>query len=1025
MKIKGFLTNSRSVVVSFFLAVTIVALALAVTGVYPFGEKQIAVIDMYHQYVPFLSELQYKLQEGGSLFYTWHGAGGSNFWTLLAYYGASPLNLLLAIFPQRYIMEGVTVILLIKIGLAASTMAVFLRSQRRGGGQEDANSQRKGSAQEDANNQGIANSQGEISNQGNAGQEDDGNRGNCNAYEGFDGVGNDGGQGVICKREEPGGQEAAGNREKSDAREDFNGQENIGNQGNVNGQGNALNQGKISAGGIQRKAGGARRKNASGQKKASDAGIVAFATLYALCSYVMAYYWCIMWLDAVVLLPLCILGLNRIIGDGRAVMYTVALGLTVFTNYYMAIMVCIFILCYYPVLYFLKVKNGGARVFFVTAAKAAGYSFLGVAMGAVMLLPTYISMRNAYYFSSDMPADWSFYNDVLDILNQLLPYAELTYREGLPNLYCGMLAVILAVLYVCNKSIALREKLLNLGFLAFLLLSLNINKLDFIWHGFHFPNQLPYRYTFAICFLLIGMAYRVFLRMDTVRVKHLWAVLAAGIGYYLLAQKLMDEQVDDMNLFFYGGVAWLALYGIVLILYRKGIIMKSSFLLLVVVLVAAEMGANTCESFERIGNTYRTSYFENNRDIRKLAEETNEEFARTEMDELYTLNDPAMYHYKGMSQFSSSINANMTRLMEKVGLDGSPGRNRFNYNQTSPVTNAMLNVKYIIAKNLEVKDPDFTQVEKSGHSRLYESKYPLSIGYMAGNEIRTWDTESVNPFDVLNDYVRAATSNTYRKVFYSVAAPAISAKNAKVEMTADGTFSVKSSDSNKSARVTLTYTSDKTQKYYVFFETASAKRINVSNGNKIDDIEIRNDCGSVVNIGSIEEGRSFTVTIDYEKGKDSTITGYVCYLEQEAWDGAYGILSQNLMRVTKSGDTFLEGMVEAEQDGVLVTSVPYEEGWRLTVDGTEQKIHELTGGVLISVPLKAGEHHIRLDFRPPGIAAGAAVSGIAIVLLAIFQLIERHRRKLLYEVRKAEDAAIAAQESMSDDNSGEISDSGM
>ena len=211
----------------------------------------------------------------------------------------------------------------------------------------------------------------------------------------------------------------------------------------------------------------------------------------------------------------------------------------------------------------------------------------------------------------------------------------------------------------------------------------------------------------------------------------------------------------------------------------------------------------------------------------------------------------------------------------------------------------------------------------------------------------------------------------------------------------------------------------------MFFEKASAKRINVSNGNKIDDIEIRNDCGSVVNIGSIEEGRSFTVTIDYEKGKDSTITGYVCYLEQEAWDGAYGILSQNLMRVTKSGDTFLEGMVEAEQDGVLVTSVPYEEGWRLTVDGTEQKIHELTGGVLISVPLKAGEHHIRLDFRPPGIAAGAAVSGIAIVLLAIFQLIERHRRKLLYEVRKAEDAAIAAQESMSDDNSGEISDSGM
>lgn len=913
MKIKGFLTNNRSVAAAFLLAVTLVTLALAVTGVYPFGEKQIAVIDMYHQYVPFLSELQYKLQEGGSLFYTWHGAGGSNFWTLLAYYGASPLNLLLAIFPQRYIMEGVTVILLLKIGLSASTMAVYLRSQGKFGGHRNASS-----------------------------------------------------------------------------------------QGKFGGHGNASRQGK-----------------------SGDAGIVVFATLYALCSYVMAYYWCIMWLDAVVLLPLCILGLNRLIEDGRAVMYTVALGLTVFTNYYMAIMVCIFILCYYPVLYFLKVQNGGMRTCIVTTAKAVGYSFLGIAMGAVMLLPTYVSMRNAYYFSSDMPADWNFYSDVLDVLNQLLPYSELTYREGLPNLYCGMLVVIFVVLYVCNKSIALREKLLNLGFLIFLLLSLNINKLDFIWHGFHFPNQLPYRYTFAICFLLIGMAYRVFLRMNTVRVRHLWAVLAAGIGYYLVAQKLMDEQIDDMNLFFYGGVAWLALYCIVLLLYRKGSIPKNSFLLLIVVLVVAEMGANTCESFDRIGNTYRSSYFANSGDIRKLAEETNKEFARTEMDELYTLNDPAMYHYKGLSQFSSSINANMTQLMEKVGLDGSPGRNRFNYNQTSPVTNAMLNVKYIIAKNLALKDPDFTQVGKSGHSRLYESKYPLSIGYMTGNEIRTWDTDSENPFDVLNDYVRAATSNTYRKVFYNVAAPAVSAKNAKVTMTADGTFTVKSSDQDKSARVTLVYTSDKTQKYYVFFETAHAKSINVSDGNKVDDIELRNDCGSVVNIGSIEEGKSFTVTIDYEKGEDSTITGYVCYLEQEAWDGAYDILSQNLMKVTKSGDTFLEGMVEAKQDGVLVTSVPYEQGWRLAVDGTEQNIHELTGGVLISVPLTAGEHHIRLDFRPPGIVAGAAVSGIAIVLLVIFQLVNRHRRKLFYEVLKEEDATIAAQASMSDDNSGDISDNGI
>ncbi|MEI3517966.1 MAG: YfhO family protein [Clostridia bacterium] len=53
------------------------------------------------------------------------------------------------------------------------------------------------------------------------------------------------------------------------------------------------------------------------------------------------------------LLPLCILGLNRLIDNGRAALYTVSLALIVFTNYYMAIMVCIFIIgvLFCPVFY--------------------------------------------------------------------------------------------------------------------------------------------------------------------------------------------------------------------------------------------------------------------------------------------------------------------------------------------------------------------------------------------------------------------------------------------------------------------------------------------------------------------------------------------------------------------------------------------------------------------------------------------------------------------------------------------------
>lgn len=858
---------------AFFLPVALMILAFAVMGIYPFGENQIAVIDMYHQYVPFLGELQDKLQTGGSLFYTWNGASGSNFWNLLAYYGASPLNLLLILFPKKFLMEGVTVILLLKIGLSGSTMAVYLRS-------------------------------------------------------------------VVLDRE-------------------------------------------------------GRR---------ADVSLVGFATLYALCSYVMAYYWCIMWMDAVALLPLCILGLHRILEGRSGVLYTVCLALTVFINYYMAIMVCIFILCYYPVLYFAKTRGESAVHFFRTTARAVGYSLLGVAMAAVMLLPTWLSMQSTYYISADMPEQIEFYHDLLDVINQLLPNAQLTYREGLPNLYCGMFVVILLVCYWISRTISLREKVLYGAFLVFLLLSLNINKLDFIWHGFHFPNQLPYRYTFMICFLLIGIAYQVFLRVDEIRIRHIWILLAAGGGYYLLAQKILTDHIRDLNLFVYTGLAWLALYGAVLILYKKGKLQKNLLPVLVVILLICEMASSTCSSLDQVGTTLRSNYYENEADIAKLVEETEgtgNQFGRTEMNDNYILNCPAMYHYKGISQFSSSLNAGTTALMERIGVEGEPGKNRFNYNQTDPVTNAMLNIRYLIGKNLPVDDSDFIQIDRSGNTRLYESRYPLSIGYMTAGTIRTWNYEQENPFRVLDDYVRAVTENKYQRIFTELEASDVSSSNVELTDTGTGTWDCKLKDDTKKSKTQLTYTAQNSGKQYLFIEAENADSILVSQEKKDDKIEIRNDCGSIVNLGEMESGTRFKVTVEYKEGKIGNMVSHVCTMDDAIWQDTYQILSASMLQVTDYTDSSLTGTIEVEKDGVFVTSIPYEAGWTLKVDGRTREISELAGGAWISTSLSAGEHEIRLTFRPPGLIAGLLITLGCIGLLIAAELLHRRRgrRQILQDVQ--------------------------
>ena len=847
------LQRNKLILAAFCLPVILMLLALLVMGIYPAGENQIAVIDMYHQYVPFLGELQEKLQSGGSLFYTWNGAGGSNFWNLLAYYGASPLNLILVLFPKKFLMEGVTLILLLKIGLAGSTMAVYLRA-------------------------------------------------------------------IVWEKD----------------------------------------------------------------KRSADISLVGFATLYALCSYVMAYYWCIMWMDAVALLPLCILGLHKILDGRSGVFYTVCLALVVFINYYMAIMVCIFILFYYPVLYFIKVQGESAGHFFKTTGRAVGYSLLGVLMSAVMLLPTWLSMQSTYYISADMPEKTELYNDLLDILNQMLPNAELTYREGLPNLYCGMFVVILLVFYWISRTIPLREKLLNGAFLAFLIFSLNINKLDFIWHGFHFPNQLPYRYTFMICFLLIAMAYQVFQRVDEIRVNHLWILLAAGGGYYLLAQKILTEHIKDLDLFVYSGLAWLALYVAILLLYKKGRLPKNLLLILTVILLTCEMASNTCTSIDQVGTTQRSNYYANEADIAKLVkktEGTDDRFGRTEMNDNYILNCPAMYHYKGISQFSSSLNATATALMEHIGVEGAPDKNRFNYNQTDPVTNAMLNIRYLIGKNLPIDDSDFKQIAKSGNSRLYESTYPLSIGYMTADTIRTWNYEQENPFMVLDDYVRAVTQNKYTSVFTEIEPVDVSAANIELSSTGDGMWDSTLKNETKKSKTILMYQAQQTGKQYLFIEADDADAITVSQEKKDDKIEIRNDCGSIVNLGEMDSGTEFTVTIEYKEGKGGSVVSHVCTMDEAVWQDAYKMLSASMLDVTDYGDSCLKGTINVQEDGVFVTSVPYEAGWKLKVDGHTREINELIGGAWISTSLSAGEHQIELSFRPPGLIAGLLITLASIGLL--------------------------------------------
>ena len=872
--VKKFLKKHRYAFAAFFLPILILTAAFGITGIYPFGGNQITIIDMYHQYVPFLAELQYKLQHGGSLLYSWDGAAGFNFWNLLAYYGASPLNLLLALFPAGLIVEGVTFVLMLKVGFSGMFQYLYL------------------------------------------------------------------------KRTYP------------------------------------------------------RNASLPGTGRASDNwGTVAFGTMYALSAYFLGYFWCIMWIDVMALLPLCILGLRRLVDEGRPRMYCIALALIIFCNYYIALMMCIFIVLYYLVIYFEKARPGGAKQFVRTTAYVAFCSLTGAAMACVMFIPTWIGMKNAYYYADEMPEDWSLYHDPLEIVNQLLPNAHTCIRDGLPNLSCGLFVVIMLILYFVSRTINIRTKVANGMLLAAMFFSLNVNKLDFIWHGLHFPNELPFRYSFVVSFVIVGLGYQAYIRLPQAPRKTIIAALAGILGYYFLAARILSDAVDSKTVFFYLGTGFLVIYGAVLLLGRHGILTGRSFSGLLAFVVAVEMLCSCVVAFDRAGNVERQDYLSDRKAVESLLDETRGEFVRVERLDETLMNMPALYSYPGVSQFASCLNANATELMEAIGVEGNPGNNRYNYVPTTPVINAMLNVKYLLSGDGTTADSHFVLKDQNDECTLYENTQPLSIGYMLPEDIRHWDTSDVDPFVVQDDFIKNATGGMVGGVFEAVTDPEAESEEMTIDSN-DGSVVDVTGGEGIQGMVTVRYTAEKAGDHYVFCEADQAETIEVFREDGTF-TSLREDVGAVVYIGDLAKDESVEIQVTYQQDGQGSITSHVARLDEEKWDTAYALMSKNLMKVTDFGDTFIEGRIHADRDGIFTTSVLYEDGWRLYVDGEKVEPDALIGGDFIGTSLRAGDHTIKLKYTPDGFITGLILTILGIIVLIALEFIRQLR-----EYRRKKEEAV-------------------
>lgn len=835
---RAYLRRNAAYLLSFFIPLSVMLGIFIYNGVFPFDDWSFMHSDMYHQYVPFLSEMLHKLRSNDSLFYSWNVGIGSNFIALYAYYMASPFNWFMLLFPDAYLIEFMSYLVILKIGLCGFTFSWYL----------------------------------------------------------------------------------------------------------------------------------------SRHFHSKSLALVPFSVFYALSGYLAAYNWNVMWLDCIFLFPLIALGLERLVSEGRYRLYCISLALCILSNYYISIMICIFLVLYFVLLLFTYRKTPGQvpRIFL----RFALFSGLAGGMAAILLIPELAALRLTKFTQFRFPEELKFYFTTIDMLSRhCINVAVETGLDHWPNLYCGVAVFLLVPLYMANRKIPLREKAARFGLLALLLVSFAANIPNFIWHGMNYPDSLPCRQSFLYIFLLLTLCCEALLRIRACSFRTVGSAFCLSLGAVLLFEKLMEGQEAYSVESFLLTAVFLCLYGAFLYLYRKGnFVPETSFsqetasqqaqgtrsraflLSALLLLVTAEVTVNMYQTSCSV--TSRSNYLKDNDSYAALAERIREEdpdFFRFEKKERRTKNDGTLIGYPTASLFSSTANGHVEELYETLGMSHS--KVFYCFDGATPLTSSLLSVRYLFSRSANEDTRLYELTGQDGEIYLYRCKYSLPLGFwmeadpILGNALEHgMEQEAANPLDRQNRM--AAALGMEGNLFISAAAGSDAASTI-VSVEEPG-------------------------HYYAWVGNNRVDTLKMESGGESQTFE-KLKHHYICDLGWHDFGEM--ISLHSEDSNNLELSVY--RLDYEVLDAMISALGSVPMTVDSFDSTRIVGHIRTERTGELILSMPYEPGWAILVDG-EKITPSLFADTFPRIPLEPGEHIIRMHYRPAGFTAGILVSACSLFLFLCF-----------------------------------------
>lgn len=729
-----------------------------------------------------------------------------------------------------------------------------------------------------------------------------------------------------------------------------------------------------------------------------DHGIVhlAFSTAYALMAYTTVYCWNLMWLDGVLILPLMCLGLTKLWQEGKWRLYAFSVAYGLITNFYIGYM-----LCAASVLFCLAeavLDTGTLRKKTVVLGKYAAASCVGGFAAAVVWVPAIFSMLGSRA-GGDNPAldfdhNYTFFGLPARLVSGTLSWMEVAM--GQPHIFCGTLVILLVGVFFLSRRISLRGKLAAAAVLLVFLASFRIRFLDVAWHGFSPNRGFNYRYSFLFSFVLIRIAQHTLARDEKIpRLTVIPAFLAVAALYLYVCRG------DHVT-------AWAGpVSNLVALMLSLGLLLlwdgarKTGLRIAVLLLCVAEMGCSLYlnwnfmrDGLGHLTQQEHTELVEVNGGALEKIRQTDDGFYRVEQSRGGGANDPMRLGYNGLSHFSSADKKEVMRFMEKMGFKNCYDIWTYYGFGSTAEADALLGVKYIMSQLELNATKGYPLLAEVNGIRIYENPNALPIAMLTDRRIGEVSMDGMDYFALHND-IWSGLLGEKREILHKEEQVVRSFENLQLVSEENGFGYYVKIDENAPASVLWDVTVSREESLYVYFtSTLDEQDVFISSAGNDNGIYFNANRWDMFTVGAYTPGETITVKMALTRNDLVLGDGYFYYEDRAALAEAADAVRSSPVQIQRETSSRLSGSFTAEEDSVLLFTIPYDSGWQVKLDG-ERVSAEPVLDCLLAVPVSAGAHSFELSFLPEGFLPGCILLATALLLTGGLIFLDRKKHSLL------------------------------